>query len=170
MSSPRANWMCGVFPTQAGVATAGRLRTDPLGTLQAATLAVVSSFGYNVSESTSVHRWGDFSQTVVDPADDMTMWTFQEYTSSTSTWGVRALQLKAPLPATPISVFPSPILEGQSNVDLQITGTSVSGSEFFDPGPDPGGPGYSNHIAAAINAGGVAVNSVTFIGPTNLTV
>jgi PKD repeat protein len=100
----------------------------------------------------------------------MTMWTFQEYTSSTSSWGVRAVQLKAPLPATPISVSPTNVIEGQSNVDLQITGISISGSEFFDPGPDPGGPGYSNHITAAINGGGVAVNSVTLIGPTNLTV
>jgi PKD repeat protein len=154
---------------QAGVAVSGRFRTDPLGTIQAPTLAVVSSFGYNVGDSGTVHRWGDFSQTVVDPADDMTMWTFQEYTSSTSSWGVRAVQLKAPLPATPISVFPASMIAGQSNVDLSITGASVSGSEFFDPGPDTGGPGYTNHTAAAINGGGILVNSVTFVGPTNIT-
>jgi PKD repeat protein len=154
----------------AGVAVSGRFRADPLGSTQPATLAIVSSFGYNVGENGAVHRWGDFSQTVVDPADDMTMWTFQEYTSATSTWGVQAIQLKAPLPATPISVFPALLIEGQSNVDLSITGTSVSGSEFFDPGPDVGGPGYTNHISAAINSGGIAVNGVTFIGPTNITI
>src|SRR5262249_39674313 len=44
-----------------------------------------------------------------------------------------------------------------------------AGSEFFDPGPDPGGPGYPNHLAATIAGGGVTINSVTFLGPTNLT-
>src|SRR5207249_7256531 len=66
--------------------------------------------------------------------------------------------------ATPASVG-----QGQSSVNVVIRGSSSSGSEFFDPGPDTGGPGYSNHIAAAVNGGGVTVNSVTFSNPTNIT-
>ena len=54
-------------------------------------------------------------------------------------------------------------------MNVVITGASASGSEFFDPGPDTGGPGYSNHIAAAVNGGGVTVNSVTFNSPTSIT-
>src|SRR5439155_2201954 len=40
---------------------------------------------------------------------------------------------------------------------------------FFDPGVDPGGPGFSNHLAVAVNGGGVTINSVTFANPTNIT-
>lgn len=33
--------------------------------------------GRNADEGSN--RWGDFSATVVDPADDVTFWTIQEY-------------------------------------------------------------------------------------------
>jgi PKD repeat protein len=153
----------------AGVAASGRLRTDPLGTIQTPTLALVSSTAYNLSESPNPHRWGDFSHTVVDPNDDMTMWTFQEYCNAANSWAVRAVQLKAPLPATPTNATPNFVLQGQSNVTVVVTGASSSGSEFFDPGPDPGGPGYSNHIGASLGAAGVTINSVTFSNITNIT-
>jgi hypothetical protein len=106
----------------------------------------------------------------VDPNDDQTVWTFQEYTSASNTWAIRAIQLKAPLPATPSTASPSVICQGQNPVSVTITGTSVSGSEFFDPGPDTGGPGYLNHISASL-AGGTppAVTGVTFTDPTHIT-
>src|SRR5204862_4458386 len=81
----------------AGIATSGRLRTDPLGSNQPGTLALVSNKAYNLvfaSESTNFHRWGDFSQVSIDPNDDMTMWTFQEYCNATASWAVQAIQLK----------------------------------------------------------------------------
>jgi hypothetical protein len=151
----------------AGVATAGRLRTDPLGSTQPPTLAVVSTTSYNLTESPNPHRWGDYSQTVVDPTDDMTMWTFQEYCNSGDSWGVRAIQLRAPLPAYPISVVPATLTVGQTNIDVSITATSISGSEFFDPGPDTGGPGFPNHIKATVSPD-VTVNSVTYVNTTNM--
>ena len=154
----------------AGVAIAGRLRTDPLGSIQAPTLAVVSLSRYNVQNSVSVQRWGDFSQIVVDPNDDMTMWTFQEYCNANNSWGVQAIQLKAPPPATPASASPTSVVRGQTSANVVITGTSASGSEFFDPGSDTGGPGFANHISAVVNGGGVTVNSVSFSGPTNITI
>ncbi|HEU0040106.1 MAG TPA: hypothetical protein VFR76_12615, partial [Verrucomicrobiae bacterium] len=153
----------------AGVAVAGRLSGDAIGATQAPTLAVVSSTAYNLSEQAKAHRWGDFSQVTVDPNDDMTLWTVQEYCNAANSWGVQVLQLKAPPPATPDSASPASVLQGQSSVDVLVTGTSASGSGFFDPGPDSGGPGFSNHLAAAVNGGGVTVNSVTFSNPTNAT-
>jgi uncharacterized repeat protein (TIGR01451 family) len=149
----------------ASVAAAGRLRTDGLGTTRSPTLAQSSSTIYNVQMS-GPQRWGDFSQTVVDPADDMTMWTFQEYCDATNSWGVRAIQLRPPPPATPVCGTPVPVT--QATQDVTITGTSVGGSEFFDPGPDTGGPGYPNHLQASVS-GGVTVNSVTFNSPTSVT-
>ena len=152
---------------RAQIYAAGRFRTDALGTIQATTLMQSSSTAYNI-EGGGVQRWGDYSQTVVDPADDMTIWTFQEYCNANNSWGVRAIQLKAPLPATPSASSLTNIAAGQPSVNIVITGTSASGSEFFDPGADAGGPGYANHIAASIS-GTVTVNSVTFTDPTHIT-
>jgi PKD repeat protein len=152
----------------AGIAAAGRLRTDPLGATESPTLAVVSPTAYNLAETSDPHRWGDYSQTVVDPTDDMTMWTFQEYCNAPNSWAVRAIQLRPPRPAYPISAAPASLLQGQTNVDVVVTGSSASGTEYFDPGPDPGGPGYSNHISAFITSD-ITVNSVTFSNPTNIT-
>lgn len=151
---------------RAEIYTAGRFRTDAPGTLQSSILAQSSSTAYALGGGTQ--RWGDYSQTVVDPNDDMTMWTFQEYCDANNSWGVRAIQLNAPPPATPSASNITNIAAGQPSVNIVITGTSVSGSEFFDPGADAGGPGYANHIAASIS-GSVTVNSITFNSPTQVT-
>ena len=150
----------------AGAAVAERLASDAGGSLGAPSLVQSSSFGYDVGVD-DPRRWGDYSQTVIDPNDNMTFWTFQEYADATDSWGVRVIQLRAPPPATPASAIPSTIAPGQSSVSVQITGTSTAGSSFFDPGPDTGGPGFPNHISATVN-GGVAVNSVTYTDPTHL--
>jgi len=151
----------------ASVAVAGRLRTDAAGTIQSPTLAQSSTFVYNVefppppSPPPPPQRWGDYSETVVDPNDDMTMWTFQEYTNATNSWGVRAIQLTAPPPATPNCGSPAQVTVPTQNVT--ITGTSSNGSEFFDPGS-----GYANRLTATVS-GGTIVNSVTFNSPTSVT-
>jgi hypothetical protein len=150
----------------AGISAAGRFRTDAAGSIRAPTLAQGSSSPYDTFVS-GTERWGDFSQTVVDPNDDQTMWTFQEYASATNTWGVRAIQLRSPAPATPATASPSSVPPGQASITVVVTGTSVGGSEFFDPGADAGGPGFARHIAATVS-GGVTVNSVTFDTPTQV--
>ncbi len=152
----------------AGIAVAGRLATDPLSTTQTFTLAVAGAGSYNLIDPNGFNRWGDYSQTVVDPNDDMTMWTFQEYANATNSWGVQVIQLIAPPPTTPTTASPSSVAQGQAFVNVTITGTSISGSGFFDPGPDTGGPGFLKHIAATVT-GGVIVNSVSFISPTHVT-
>ena len=182
-SNPRSFWMpscvmsgqghMAIASSSAGalnraeIVGAGRFRTDAPGTIQATTLMQSSSTSYNL-QANGRWRWGDYSQTVVDPNDDQTIWTFQEYCNANNSWGVRAIQLKAPPPASPSSSSITNIAPGQPSVNIVITGTSVSGSEFFDPGADISGPGYANHIAAAIS-GGVTVNSVTFMDPTHIT-
>jgi hypothetical protein len=146
----------------AEIATSGRLASDPAGTLRAPTTAQTSATSYNVQDSTP-QRWGDYSYVSVDPNDDMTMWTVQEYCDATDSWGVRAIQLKAPGPATPASASPSSVLAGSNDVAVVITGTSSAGSGFFDPGS-----GFSKHIKALVKGGGVTVNSITFTDPTHI--
>ncbi len=150
----------------ARAAVAERLASDPAGTLSAPLDVQPSTFLYDVGTQ-NPRRWGDYSQTVIDPNDNMTFWTFQEYTNATNSWGVRVIELKAPPPATPSSASPRNLTAGTS-VPVDITGSVLDGSAFFDPGPDTGGPGFANRLEASVD-GGVVVNDVTFADPTHIT-
>ncbi|MDP4284313.1 MAG: hypothetical protein Q8891_07815 [Bacteroidota bacterium] len=144
---------------QAGVA--GRYRTNAPGTFNAPVDITNTISTYNPS----ANRWGDFTQTVVDPSDDMTMWTFTEYAPTNDSWGVRAAQLKAPPPATP--VLTSTPSCGTSAVT--INGISNNNAEFFDPGDDTGGPGFNRLQVSITGPSSVGVSNVVFVNPTQIT-
>ncbi len=149
----------------ANAVTSGRLSGDPAGTLQSPSLFTSSTAAYNpAADPGGPRRWGDYSYTSLDPDDDMTLWTIQEYCSSTDSWGVRVAELKAPAPAIPASATPAAIAPGQASVSVVVTGSSVAGSGFFDPGPD-----YAKRLSASVSGSGVTVNSATVTGPTSLT-
>jgi hypothetical protein len=152
---------------QAGIASSGRLFTDPAGQTDAFQITQNPGGTYNLGAGTP-HRWGDYSQTVIDPSDNMTFWTFQEYANANNSWGVRVIKLLAPPPATPSTANPNTVPLGECSVGVDVDGTSSAGSGFFDPGPDPGGPGYPSHITASAT-GGVAVSGVTYTDPTHVT-
>jgi hypothetical protein len=159
------------FPIDA--ATNGRLRTDTLGTAQAVQLYTNATGNtYNPPSDpggASGRRWGDYSFTSLDPQDDMTMWTIQEFCSSTNNYGVRVAKLQAPPPASPSSSSPISVPPGQASVSVTITGNSSGGSEFYDPGANLASPALPfNHITASVS-GGVTVNSVTYTDPTHVT-
>ncbi|MEA2647279.1 MAG: hypothetical protein QOE92_2362 [Chloroflexota bacterium] len=145
----------------AEAATMGRLVGDSPGTMQTPVIYQASAFTYNVADSANPHRWGDYSYTSLDPSDDMTMWTIQEFTNANDSWGVEAVRLLAPPPATPTSSS-GPVFTNRTATTLSVTGTSVSGSGFFDPAAN-----IPNHLQAAIT-GGVVVNSVSYIDPTHV--
>lgn len=154
-------------PYRANAATTGRLASDTLGTLQAFTNYTASSTAYNPPSDpggTEGRRWGDYSFTSLDPNDDMTMWTIQEFCDNTDSYGVRVIKLLAPPPAIPITCSPSVVTQGVSNVAIVVSGLASNGSGFFDPGTN-----FLNHIAAVVNGGSVTVNSVTYNNPTNIT-
>lgn len=143
----------------------GRLVGDPAGAMGVPALYTASSSAYSPSDGSNPHRWGDFSFTSLDPSDDMTMWTIQEWCQSAGNgFAVQAAQLRAPLPATPVSCNPASIGAGASNVNVVLTGQVVSGSGFFDPGA-----AFPRHISAGASTAGVIINSVTYNNPTNLT-
>ncbi len=148
--------------SQTFIPVSGRLRTDTLGTTQAPTTAQGPVANYNIQGS-GTQRWGDYAMTSVDPTDDQTVWAFAEYCDAANSWAVRAIQLKAPPPATPSSCSPPSVAQGASNVNVVVTGTSVSGSEFFDPDAS-----FPNHIAASFSGSGITVNSVSWSPATPL--
>jgi hypothetical protein len=152
---------------RAEVGGTGRLASDPLGTTQAFDLIQSSNNGYNLGAS-APRRWGDYSQTVVDPTDNQTFWTFQEYTSEQNVWGVRVIQLKAPPPAVPADASPDTVPIDTDPHPVQITGIPTGGAGFFDTtDPGPPYPDYE-HISATVS-NNVIVNDVTVTDPTHLT-
>jgi hypothetical protein len=147
--------------------TVGRLVGDSLGTMRTPVLYTSSSTSYNPASDaggSSGRRWGDYSYTSLDPSDDMTMWTIQEFCNATDSYGVQVVRLLAPGPAVPASCSPASLNAGVSGGNVVVTGTGNGDTGFFDPGP-----GFSNRIAAAVSGGGVTVNSVTYTDPTHVT-
>jgi hypothetical protein len=110
-----------------------------------------------------IGRWGDYSQTVVDPLDDQTLWTFQEYANVDDSYGVRVVQFKAPPPATPAAVG---TVSNKTDTTIILEGESVDNSGFFDPGKDVGGPGY-NRLSVK-STGSIIVSNIKFISPTKI--
>jgi hypothetical protein len=156
--------------------TTGRLSGDTLGTLRdgpgGSALAgyTNTASAYNpAGDPGPTRRWGDYSFTSLDPKDDMTMWTIQQYCNGTNTYGVRVAKLSAPPPATPASSnFPT-VPANVAAFNVVITGTSVAGSGFFDPGANPAAPHTAfNHISASVT-GGVTVRAITYTDPTHVT-
>ena len=153
---------------RAEVAGSGRLASDPTGTTEAFDLIQSSNDGYNLGPS-APRRWGDYSQTVVDPTDNQTFWTFQEYTSDPNVWGVRVIQLKAPPPAVPADASPDTVPVDPSPQHVTVNGTSVGGAGFFDPTDPPVGAPF-NHLDVTVTnsddtvsvvPGSIQVNSPT---------
>ncbi len=153
-------------PFRADVALSGRLASDPPGATRPFAQATFSATSYN-AQAQAPQRWGDYSRVDVDPNDDMTIWAFQEYCGALDSWSVRVVQLLAPPPASPASAAPVVVCREMASAGVTVTGTPVSGSGFFDPGPDAGGPGFPNHVSASVT-GGVTVQGVTFGSPTQV--
>ncbi len=146
----------------------GRFSDDPQGTLQKTLKATNTTAMYAPyidfgGSFFYIGRWGDFSGTDVDPLDDQTMWTFQQYANVDDSYGTRVVQVKAPAPATPLPVGPF-----YNNRDTLVTlkGKSVEHSGFFDPGKDKDGPGF-NRLSVK-STGDVSVSNVNFWSPTEI--
>ncbi len=81
--------------TYPSIRYAGRLSSDPLGTLPQGEGEIVAGSGYQES---SYGRWGDYSMMGVDPVDDCTFWYTQEYyaTVGSAPWQTRIGSFRFP--------------------------------------------------------------------------
>jgi len=142
-----------------------RLTGDGAGAMRVPSLLTASTSPYNPGSDPGSgdrgRRWGSYSATAVDPCDNMTVWTLQQYADAFDSYGLLAARLTGPPPALPVSVSPSTVPGGVASIDVQVTATSSAGAAFFDPGP-----GFGCRLAASIP--GATVNSVTFTSPTSL--
>ena len=128
-----------------GIAFASRLATDPLGTMRDVALIKSGEHAYQRLDGLGRNRWGDYSFTSVDPRDDLSLWTVQEYAKADGTeasiWGTWVARLLAP---PPTAASPGAVARrGMQGVFL-----TISGSGFFDPGP-----GFSNRFRINLTGG-----------------
>jgi hypothetical protein len=74
--------------TNPAISYAGRLTTDAPNTLGQGEALLIQGAGHQTSAS---GRWGDYSSTFIDPADNCTFWHTNEYYSATSSaaWNTR---------------------------------------------------------------------------------
>jgi hypothetical protein len=137
--------------------TAGRLQGDASGTLQAIRELRAGGNSYT-RVSSGYNRWGDYSTTSVDPNDDLSIWTVQEYATSTKdAWGTWIAQLLAPAPT--LNNPAGSGAAGTTGVVLNLTGTGL-----FDPGA-----GFASRLAIVLTGGtvnGISNYVVTYTSPT----
>jgi hypothetical protein len=74
----------GIYPS--GVYSM-RLASDPPNTMESEVMLKAGEASYFKDFGTGENRWGDFTATVVDPVDDTSMWTIQEYAGQSNMWG-----------------------------------------------------------------------------------
>ncbi|MCP4589933.1 MAG: hypothetical protein GY842_04255 [bacterium] len=65
----------------------GRFSSDSPGAMAAPALLKAGQASHTLIDSYGRNRWGDYSLSSVDPDDDETMWTIQEYAHATNVWG-----------------------------------------------------------------------------------
>ncbi len=140
-----------VFP---GLRYTGRLANDPLGTLPQGEGVYHAGTG---SQTSSGHRWGDYTSLSVDPTDDCTFWHVNEYypATSASAWRLRIGAFKFAECGTPdFSLAPSPVAQKvcapadavynlgvgsyfgyTGSIDLSVTGLPGGTSSLFSNDP-----------------------------------
>ena len=152
----------------------GRLSGDASGTMGAFSLFQASTgdaYDDIAANSNPANRWGDFTYTSLDPCDDMTMWTTQEYVTGSADsgidWRIAAQRLLAPAPATPTAPNPVLVPSGHASVTVPVTGSSSGGTGFYDT-PSSNADPCRTRLQASVT-GGVVVNSVTYVDATHVT-
>jgi len=125
------------------IAFAGRAPTDPPGTLQSETLAMLGSG----SQTPHVTRWGDYSSMTVDPIDDCTFWYTQQYqlTTGAYNWNTRIVSFQFPAcqSGTYVSLYPSSMTYGP-----QVVGSASPAQQVQ----------LSNHHAVRLTIASISVS------------
>jgi len=78
-----------------GAYYSGRLATTPLGQMSVPMLMKAGVASQNNIDQFGRNRWGDYSLCSLDPDDELTMWTIQEYAHATDIWGTWVGRLEA---------------------------------------------------------------------------
>ncbi len=146
-------------PFYVDAAYANHYFNDALGSLRSPTLYTQSNASYNPP----FNRWGDYSNTSLDPTDNMTLWTIQEFVNATNSYGCQVISILAPPPPQSMTCSPAFIPPNNASVNLVINGVSIDGQAFYDPPVD-----FQKHIT--ITVGDTKINSIVVVSPTQVMV
>ncbi len=110
----------------------GRRSSDPIGTMKPVQVIKAGESSYSKFFTGKRNRWGDYSNTSVDPTDDRTFWTIQEYAgtsvgsdSNSGRWGTRWAKID------PVLSFPTGVAS-RGTVPLR-TGLDQNYPNPFNP-------------------------------------
>ncbi|MEI6083506.1 MAG: Ig-like domain-containing protein [Verrucomicrobiota bacterium] len=114
-----------------------RFGSDPLNRLRSDTVLKAGSSSY-YSPASGLNRWGDYSATCVDPVDDYSLWTIQEYAAAGNLWGtwwarvnpdLALLKLALTRPSDGMTYPLNPVIRLEvTPLDLNVTYTNM---EFY---------------------------------------
>ncbi|MHC4610864.1 MAG: Ig-like domain-containing protein, partial [Planctomycetota bacterium] len=137
----------------AGCYYTGRRATDPLGEMAPPEMYKAGTGPQNNVDGYGRNRWGDYSYTTLDPVDQATFWTIQEYGHDNNIWGTYVAVISTgPLPpiasdievntavATPVTVTLQAIDDGQPDPPATISyiiATLPDHGDVIDPGAGP---------------------------------
>lgn len=79
----------------------GRNANDPPGVMATPVVMKAGVGPYNQVDGGGTNRWGDYSLTSVDPVDDFSIWTIQEYARGQNSWGTWIGKLVPGCPGSP---------------------------------------------------------------------
>jgi hypothetical protein len=123
----------------AGASYSFRIAIDPLNTMQPESPLKDGLACYYKDFLLGENRWGDYSATVVDPTDDKTLWTIQEYAAASlgpgqvdDRWGTWWGQLD---PTPVLAIADASVSEGNSGTTLLTFPVSLRTSDLSQPLP-----------------------------------
>ncbi len=169
----------------ASIRYATRLTGDTPGTLQAEADMQVGSG----AQTGPAHRWGDYSDMEVDPADDCTFWYVNEYltTNGGAPWQTRIASFRIPECGAPdfdLGVTPATAIVCSGNnadytlqasyfggltsdIDLSASGNPAGTSVGFTTNPITTGSLSSTMTISNITAADAGSNIITVTGSAN---
>jgi hypothetical protein len=115
----------GIFPS---IRYAGHLDADPLNNLAQGEAIMTNGGG---SQTDTRGRWGDYSMTTIDPADNMTFWHVNEYypTTSNASWATRIGKFSF-AGAVPCG-YPNTDFTNDTKPDFVLYNTSTHGTAIW---------------------------------------
>jgi len=143
---------------------ATRLGTDAAGTMRPVRVLKLGAATYYKTFGGPSNRWGDYSATVVDPADDLTFWTIQEYAGqrvgpndNDSRWGTWWGRLD-PVLCTPPAITTQPGSQtvcagGPATFTVGASGTAPLSYQWRKAGVDIPGATSSSYGLGTVGPG-----------------
>ena len=135
---------------------AGRLASDPLNNLSQGEAIMTVGGGHQTHSS---GRWGDYSMTTIDPADNLTFWHTSEYypVTSSANWFTRIGKFQFPIST------PTPTPTATATPTATPTAT-VTPTPTATPGQTPAAPTAlkaTNETASSFTANWTSVSGAT---------